>query len=437
LDEPTAMLDPVGRKEVIETITTLNKNMGTTIVLVTHFMEEVVVADRIIVMDAGKIAMDDTPRNVFARMAELEAIGLTVPHVTSLACKMQTVLGCKFSQTIISVDEFLEEEIVKIFAQIYATGIKNIDGAKKEMECITGKTWQSECNMPDATHTHLTIKNLVHVYNPGTVFEKKALDDVSLDVKRGEIVAIIGHTGSGKSTLIQHLNALQKPTSGTVLLNGEDIFEKKSNVAAVRHEVGLVFQYPEHQLFETTVYKDVAFGPIQKGVTGDELDQVVVESLAMVGITRELFDKSPFELSGGQMRRVAIAGVLAMRPQVLVLDEPAAGLDPRGRDEIFDQIRHMHTSLGITVVLVSHSMDDVAHIADTVHVIEEGKIVLHGVPAAVFSNKTKLESIGLGIPQICQIFHGMNKINPDIPLDILTQEAALEIFARFIKGETL
>ena len=215
----------------------------------------------------------------------------------------------------------------------------------------------------------IKINHLTHIYGEGTAFEKKALDDINLEIEDGEFIGLIGHTGSGKSTLIQHLNALLVPTSGEVLLNGENIYADKSKLKSIRQRVGLVFQYPEHQLFEMTVYKDVAYGPGNLGLSQEEIDKRVRSAFETVGLGEDVYDKSPFELSGGQKRRAAIAGVLAMEPEVLILDEPTAGLDPRGRDEILDAVKKMHDMRKITVILVSHSMEDVAKLVDRIVVL--------------------------------------------------------------------
>jgi len=258
----------------------------------------------------------------------------------------------------------------------------------------------------------------------------RALEDINLCVREGEMVAIIGHTGSGKSTLIQHLNGLLAPTGGQVLIEGTNIHTDKSNLKAVRQKVGLVFQYPEHQLFESTVYRDVAFGPTRMGLSQEEIDAHTIEALATVGVGEELYEKSPFELSGGQKRRVAIAGVLAMRPKILILDEPAAGLDPKGRNEILTQIKHMHVTYGLTVILVSHSMDDAARLTDRVIVLNQGKMLYDDTPREVFSHADKLTEIGLDIPQISMLANRLGEINPAIRGTIFSlDELSREILA--------
>ncbi|MCL2461892.1 MAG: energy-coupling factor transporter ATPase [Defluviitaleaceae bacterium] len=280
----------------------------------------------------------------------------------------------------------------------------------------------------------IEIKDLTFIYSQGTAFEKKAVDNINLTVADGEFLGLIGHTGSGKSTLIQHMNALLKPTSGHILLNGVDIHSDKSLLKSVRQRVGLVFQYPEHQLFEMTVRDDVAFGPKNMGLTKDEVSARAEAALQTVGLAREDWDKSPFELSGGQKRRAAIAGVLAMRPEVLILDEPTAGLDPRGRDEILGQIREMHDELGISVVLVSHSMEDVARLATRAVVMYEGKIAFSGTPAEVFGRTDELEAIGLAAPRITYLMKTLKSRGWDAPDGTFTVEGAGDFILKTLKN---
>jgi energy-coupling factor transport system ATP-binding protein len=249
----------------------------------------------------------------------------------------------------------------------------------------------------------IKIEDLTYIYSKETPYEKKALDKVNLEIQQGEFVGLIGHTGSGKSTLIQHLNALLSPDSGRVIIDGVDVFAKDTLKKDIRRKVGLVFQYPEHQLFEINIYKDVAFGPINMGVEKEHIDQRVRSALSKVGIGEEMYDISPFELSGGQKRRVAIAGVIAMEPDILVLDEPTAGLDPQGRDEILHEIQRLHETLGITIILVSHSMEDVARFVNRIVVMDRGNILLDGDKYKVFSEVETLEKIGLGVPQVTKL----------------------------------
>ena len=274
----------------------------------------------------------------------------------------------------------------------------------------------------------LILDHINYMYSPGTAFEKHALKDINLVFQDGEFVGLIGHTGSGKSTLIQHLNGLLKATSGTVYFNGADIYDKDYKMLELRSKVGLVFQYPEHQLFETTVLEDVKFGPKNLGLSKVEVDVRSYEALKIVGIEDELIDASPFELSGGQKRRVAIAGVLAMQPQVLVLDEPTAGLDPCGRDEILDQIAKIHRERNITVILVSHSMEDIANYVSRLVVMNQGEVFLDGTPSLVFGHYKELEQIGLAAPQVTYLMQELLQSGFEIDGNKITlEEARLEL----------
>ena len=269
----------------------------------------------------------------------------------------------------------------------------------------------------------IETRRLCHVYGAGTPFEHCALDRVDFRVERGEFLGVIGHTGSGKSTLIQHLNGLLKPTSGQVLVDGEDLFQSKEFLRKARFRIGLVFQYPEYQLFEETVYKDIAFGPANQGKTGDELDHAVREAARLVGIRDDQMEKSPFELSGGQKRRVALAGVLAMEPDVLVLDEPTAGLDPAGRENLMANIRDYHRNKGKTIILVSHSMDEIAQNVDRILVLKSAHVLMQGTPAEEFARGEELLSAGLDVPQITRIAMELKRRGMEIDPAVYTVEA--------------
>jgi len=265
---------------------------------------------------------------------------------------------------------------------------------------------------------------------PGGPFEKQALKDVNLKINKGEFVGLIGHTGSGKSTLVQHLNGLLKPSSGKIYIDDIDITDKKVNMKEIRYKVGLVFQYPEHQLFEETVFKDIAFGPTNMNLPKEEIEKRVYEAANIVGLSKNILQKSPFELSGGQKRRVAIAGVLAMKPEILVLDEPTAGLDPAGRDEILFQIKSLHTKYGMTVILVSHSMEDIAKLVDRIVVMYKGTVAMNDKPGEVFKHAEELEKMGLSVPQITKVMNILNERGIHIRNDIFTvRQAKKELMA--------
>lgn len=281
----------------------------------------------------------------------------------------------------------------------------------------------------------IRTENLTYTYSQGTPFEKTAVKDVNIEIEEGELVGIIGHTGSGKSTLIQHLNGLIKPTSGKIFIDGVDIHDKDIKLRDVRFKVGLVFQYPEYQIFEETVYKDIAFGPTNMGLDEGEIDKRVRETAKLVGIDDSLLNKSPFELSGGQKRRVAIAGVMAMRPKVLILDEPTAGLDPRGREMILGQIKHYHEETGSTVLLVSHSMEDVARFAQKILVMNKGEVFCYDTPPAVFARADEIAAIGLSVPLITKVFSMLRSRGIDIRGDVYTIEFAMKTINEYLAAK--
>ena len=281
----------------------------------------------------------------------------------------------------------------------------------------------------------IEIKNLTHIYSEGLPFEKKAIDDINLKIEENEFIGLIGHTGSGKSTFIQHLNGLLKPSSGEIIVDGMKVDKSSSNLTELRKKIGLVFQYPEYQLFEETIERDIAFGPGNLDLSEEEVLRRVKSSMDSVGLDYETYkDKSPFELSGGLKRRVAIAGVLAMEPKVLILDEPTAGLDPRGRDEILSEIKSIHEKRKITVILVSHSMEDVAKIAERIVVLDKGKVFLDGEPRDIFREEDKLLGVGLGIPQITSLMRTLKKKGLDINEDAITVEEAKESLKKYLRG---
>ncbi len=272
----------------------------------------------------------------------------------------------------------------------------------------------------------MKLKKVSYVYSEGDAFEKKALDEISLEIPDGQFIGIIGHTGSGKSTLIQHLNGLLRATSGAIYYDGENIYQEGYDMRTLRSKVGLVFQYPEHQLFEVDVFSDVCFGPKNLGLSKEEVEERAKKALTQVGLDESYYKKSPFELSGGQKRRVAIAGILAMHPQVLILDEPTAGLDPKGRDEILDQVALLQKERKITVILVSHSMEDVARYVDRIIVVNDGKILFDDTPKQVFQHYKELESVGLAAPQVTYVVKALKEKGWDIDTTATTVEEAKE-----------
>lgn len=422
LDEPTAMLDPNGRKEVLRTIEELRKKENVTVILITHYMEEVVGADRVIVMDKGHIVMDGTTREIFSQVELLQQYRLDVPQVTLLAHALQK-RGLPISDGILTVDELVEALETCEKSQVMAERKEKADDSMAIEDDTTMKPI-------------LQLEHLHYIYSPKTAYEKVALNDINLSIYEGEFVGVIGHTGSGKSTMIQHLNGLLRATDGALYYRGENIYQEKYNMRELRNHVGLVFQYPEYQLFEADVLSDVCFGPKNQGLTPEECRERAIRALELVGLPEKYYEVSPFDLSGGQKRRVAIAGVLAMQPKVLVLDEPTAGLDPKGRDEILDQIAYLQRERKITVILVSHSMEDIAKYVDRIVVMNRGCKMYDGKPKEVFSHYKELEKVGLAAPQITYIMHALSA--KGIPVDVRAttiQEAATSILSAYAGTE--
>lgn len=416
MDEPTAMLDPKGRREVMKTIKRLNREQGITVILITHYMDEAAQADRVVVMDDGSVLMDDVPRKIFARADELRAVGLDVPQVTEL-CGLLRKEGVDISTEII-----FEDECADAIAALHP---------KKTKAEISQK--QSKPVSAEEKSIAVKLENLTYKYSVGTPFEKVAVDNVNLAIEQGEFVGIIGHTGSGKSTLIQHLNGLIKPFSGTVFVENRNIWGKDVKIRDIRFKVGIVFQYSEHQLFEETVAKDIAYGPKNMGLSDEEVQKHVREAAESMGIVH-LLEKSPFELSGGQQRRVALAGVLAMNPDILILDEPAAGLDPKGRDKILNLIKKYHENSGKTILLVSHSMEDIVKFAGKVLVMNKGRLFCYDDTDKVFERTDELVKIGLDVPQVTRLSHKLLEKGIDIGNDIYTTERAAQRLLSLIKG---
>lgn len=423
LDEPTAMLDPHGRYEVMEIIEKLNRE-GITILLITHFMDEAARADRVIIMDQGEISLDGTPIEVFGHADEIKKLGLDVPFAVDMAHRLRK-RGIEIPQNIIDSEELAEYIAEKVKKNHIAAAAKI--PSHKDDPTITVRE-----------NPVIEVKNLTHVYSEGMPYESTALKEISFRIERGSFVGIIGHTGSGKSTLIQHLNGLLKPKSGSIFINGVDITAKDIPMREIRRKIGLVFQYPEYQLFEETVHKDVAFGPLNLGLSQEEADLRVKEAIELVGLNyEEIAQRSPFELSGGQKRRVAIAGVIAMKPQILILDEPTAGLDPKAHADILKMIEALHDRENISILLVSHNMGDIARLADKVLVMDRGSLALTGTPAEVFANAERLEALGLGLPPAAEMMKALKNRGVSVPQDTLTIDAAEEELSLLMKNNLI
>ena len=415
LDEPTAMLDPNGRKEVIRTVRDLQKQEKVTVILITHYMEEVTDADYIYVMDKGKVVMEGKPEQIFSKVDLLKHYRLDVPQATAVADEL---IRKGFP---VSAGTLTREALCREVVSLARERGRIQDPLGKEV-------YRDEVKSRPDGDPVLRLKNLNYIYNPGTAYEKHAMKSVDLDIWQGEFIGIIGHTGSGKSTLIQHLDGLIRATGGELFFQGENIYQEGYSMKTLRQQVGLVFQYPEHQLFEADVLSDVCFGPKNQGLSDEECRQRAKEALQMVGFPETLYNASPFDLSGGQKRRVAIAGVLAMRPKVLVLDEPTAGLDPKGRDDILDQIALLQKTTHMTVILVSHSMEDVARYVDRIIVMNRGEKIFDDTPKRVFRHYKRLEEVGLAAPEVTYLMHELRAQGIPVSTDItLVEEAADEI----------
>ena len=490
LDEPTAMLDPSGRAEVIRSIRELNQKKGITIILITHYMEETVDADRIILMDQGKLVLDGTPKEIFSKVEELKSLRMDVPLITDLAHELR-LSGMPISEGILKEEE-LVEELLSIFGEgsfmeeiekgqkeeepegesdrvASAVTENSIEKGFEEVADQTAATVSEEAEIEKENKTEkeiendfiLKVENLSCIYQKGTAMESYALKDINLSIKRGSFSALIGHTGSGKSTLLQHFNGLIKPEEGEISVHfrknpalilqdkgflfwkGKKRKVEKEGVLSFKEEgfdfqglrfkVGLVFQYPEYQLFEETVFEDVLFGPKNQGLSLEDAKKEAEEALRSMGVEEALWQKSPFELSGGQKRRVAIAGVLAMEPELLILDEPTAGLDPAGREELFQVIAHLQERYAMTILLVSHSMDDVARYAEEVFVLNQGECIRQGSPEEVFSHKKEMEELGLGLPQIRAFLYSLEEKGLAFPKKNTVQEAKEMILSAYKK----
>ena len=422
LDEPTAMLDPKGRKEVMEALQRLNQEQEMTVILITHDMEEAALASRVILLADGQVRFDGTPEDFFGEDALLAEMGMEAP----LSYRVRKLIDSDVFEKKIGdarVEEATIDKREKV-AEYDKTGREW--EASSELLVDKKKNKKAEAETDEKNQALLSLQHVSYIYSPGTAYEKVALDDVNLSLGKGEIVGLAGHTGSGKSTMIQLLNGLLKPTSGTVTFEGKDIHAKGYSGNYLRSKVGMVFQYPEHQMICDTVWEDVAFGPSKQGLTGEACETRVEEALRFVDLPEKYYQASPLQLSGGQKRRVAIAGVLAMHPEYIILDEPAAGLDAAGKREIFDRIRRMSREQGIGVLLVSHSMEDLAEYADRIIVLDDGKKILDDRLAEVFAERETLETCGLDVPEAVKFADRLRAEGYAIPQTVIREEELLE-----------
>lgn len=440
LDESTAMLDPKGRREVIEVVKKLNEEQGMTIILITHFMEEALLADRTIVMNRGEIALTGTPEEIFKSGDALETFNLSLPRISVIARELNAA-GMNIPNVLRHED--LSAEIIKNFKNrgIYAG--QSTEFAPKTLNSAHG--WD------------IAVSELNYTYSKKSPFAKKALNGVNLKIEEGEFFGIIGHTGSGKSTLIQHFNALIKlptaekkyrkkrvkkgspaPVISRISIGQFDLSDKKCDFKSLRASVGMVFQYPEYQLFAESVFADVAFGlkNFNKKLVPEEIELAVKSSIEIVGLDyEEIKDKSPFDLSGGQKRRVAIAGVIVTRPQILILDEPAAGLDPKGKNEIMELLHKLHREWCKTVIIVSHDMDEVADNCTRACVISEGKVFAVDTPHGIFSRADELYALGLDVPLTAKLERGLADYGVKIDSDCTVEDFVRKVTEVYRGGE--
>ena len=415
LDEPTAMLDPNSRRDVLKLVHTLNREKGITIVLITHHTDEVVDADSIVLMDRGRILCQGTPREIFSRPELLAQVKMDMPQITDL-CFRLAEQGVPLENPVLRQAEFAAQ-LSRLLPKGTAVS-----------EVISEENTGSEPAL-------LEVKNISYTYGVKTAGECRVLEDISLKIRPGECVGLIGASGSGKTTLIKHLNGLLKAGSGDILFEGQSIYRKKYNLTQLRKEVGLVFQYPEHQLFGSTVLADTCFGPLNLGMSKQEAEKAAKQSLALVDIGADKYYVNPLELSGGEKRRVAIAGVLAMNPRILVLDEPAAGLDPQTRAMIFQTLTRIKEERQLAIVLVSHHMEDVAEYADRVLVLDQGRLAITGSPRQVFEQTETLRQLGIGIPQITAATQALLDAGLALPRCAVTVEDAEKMLLKLYRGE--
>lgn len=432
LDEPTAMLDPQGRKEVLNIIRQLNQEEGMTIILITHHMDEAVLADRVIVMDSGRPVLNGTPAEVFSNVEKIRDLKLELPQVMELAYELHKK-GRMSRYDVLTVEEFVQaakrqsesKKEQEICAKAVLESVQEF-GQERVNAPLTEK--QIEPKVVDSFDEAELIRldDVSCIYEKGTAMEVRALDGISLSIKKNEFIGIMGHTGSGKSTLIQVMNGLIKPNGGKIYFKGADISDKSFKKKDLHFAVGLVFQYPESQLFEETVIKDVMFGPLNKGLSKEEARSVSAQALKRLGLDESYFEKSPFLLSGGEMRRVAIAGVIAMEPEVMILDEPTSGLDPKSRKELLDMLLKLGEEQKKTIIIVSHNMEDIANYVKRLIVIEEGKILWDDTPEHVFANVDELEKIGLAVPQVTYALKRLKEDGYPVQKMALTVEEAVK-----------
>jgi energy-coupling factor transporter ATPase len=438
LDEPTSLLDPKGKKEVMSQVQRLSQQKNVTVIHITQFPEEAVIADRVLVMHKGKIVLDGSPKDVFKQQNQLKEIGLEAPLAVELASELS-------QRGVIPLDDYLTmDDIVGKFTPnikkdkkkpVKKTNQVNFEFAylHSSLKTSAHNSEKIESLSPNSSF-QISVENLGFVYNQGLPTKRKALDDINLKIEKGDFVGLVGPTGSGKTTLVQHLNALLFPTSGRVIFDGIDLSrgskgkDKSVDLKKIRQKVGLVFQFPEVQLFEDTVYDDIAFGPKNLGLTDEEIKERVQSSMSKVGLDFDEFaSRSPFSLSGGEQRKVAIAGILAQEPEVLILDEPTCGLDSKSTEEIKKLLKDLNAN-SVTVILISHNMDLIAELAQKIILLDQGRVVSFCRKADFFKDSERIKSIGLDLPEVTELLWKLKQKGLEVRTDVFTKEEALALF---------
>jgi len=432
LDEPTSLLDPQGRLEILSLVQKLIREGNVTVIHITQFPEEAMSADRILVMDKGKIVLDDSPARIFKQKEFLEKIGLEVPFTLRIASTLKQ-RGWFLSDEYLNIDD-----LVTKITQNIMTGGKNLiyKTVDRGPSTVDGNELSAVSHPPSIAcpTPQISIKGVDYFYDQGLPTKEKALDGITIEIHRGEFIGLIGPTGSGKSTLVQHLNGLLVPASGEVGIDGENLKNKSVDLKKIRQKVGLVFQFPELQLFEDTVYDDIAFGPKNLSLPAEEIDARVKQAMRLMELNFDQFSsRSPFSLSGGEQRKVAIAGIISMQPEILILDEPTCGLDPKSTKEMKKLLQELN-SKGVTIILISHNMDLIAELAHKIILLKEGKVAIFCKKAEFFKDINNIKSAGLNLPQVVELVWKLREKGVSIKEEIFTEEELLSFFEESRSG---
>lgn len=419
LDEPTAMLDPKGRKEVMETVARLNKEKNMTIILITHNVEEAEYADRIIILDKGCVCVDDIPQKIFSDTSLMKKMCIKPPFSVD-------ILGALNIETLYR--RMNEKELAFYIRDLFLE--RCIFPEKLKYKAVEKQTKIK--NIPDGAEGFIRLQNVGYIYNPGTVYEKRALSGIDLTIRKGECVGIVGNTGSGKTTLTQILNGLLVPSYGNVYCDDKMVDYKKKEEKLLRKKVGMVFQYPEHQIVRETVYEDVMFGPLNMGINKKECERYSVNALNTVGISEKMWNRYIYSMSGGEKKRVSIAGVLAMRPEYIVLDEPTAGLDMEGKMLIFNELKRLCSEEKVGIIFVSHSMEDIAEYADRMLVLNQGKLLYDGIPSEYFNKFSEDDKSDIEVPQVVKLVKEMTELGFPKCTNIINKKMLVELLRQWL-----